>query len=104
MFVHLARRTSVILFDEPTSAMDPWAEIQWLNQLRQFVRQRIAVLVTHRFTTAMFADVIHVMAEGRIVESGSHEKLLAMDGLYAEGWAAQKGLAPMVVPKLSQIP
>jgi ATP-binding cassette subfamily B protein len=88
----LARPARVILLDEPTSAMDPWAEIQWLNQFRQLARGRIAVLITHRFTTAMFADVIHVMEAGRIVESGSHDELLAMGGLYAAGWAAQKGL------------
>ena len=72
--------------------MEHWTEIQWLNQFRELARERIAVLVTHRFTTAMFVDVIHVMDEGRIVESGSHDELLAMGGLYAAGWAAQKGL------------
>jgi ATP-binding cassette subfamily B protein len=88
----LARPARLILLDEPTSAMDPWAEIEWVKQFRQCARGRISVLITHRFTTAMFADVIHVMDGGRIVESGSHEKLLAWDGLYAAGWAAQKGL------------
>jgi ATP-binding cassette subfamily B protein len=89
-----ARNTPVILMDEPTSAMDPWAEIEWLQHLRQFARGRITVLITHRFTTAMFADVIHVMEGGRIAESGTHEELLARDGLYAAGWAAQKGWTP----------
>jgi ATP-binding cassette subfamily B protein len=50
---------------------------------------RITILITHRFTTAMFADVIHVMSEGRVVESGSHAQLLAKRGVYAEGWASQ---------------
>src|SRR6185437_13795684 len=44
----LAHPARVILLDEPTSAIDPWAEIQWLNQFRQLARGRIAVLVTHR--------------------------------------------------------
>lgn len=52
------------------------------------------VLIPRRFTTAMFADVIHVMSAGRIVESGSHEQLLAAGGLYAQGWAAQARVSP----------
>lgn len=88
----LSRNAPVLLLDEPTSAMDPWAEIKWLEELRRGARNRITVLVTHRFTTAMFADVIHVVDHGRIVESGSHTQLLARKGLYAAGWAAQKGI------------
>jgi len=84
------RHAPIILLDEPTSAMDPWAEIRWAEQFRRFAQGRMAVLVTHRFTTAMFADVIHVMTQGRIVESGTHDDLLALSGLYAEGWANQK--------------
>ena len=70
--------------------MDPWAEIRWAEQFRCFAQGRMAVLVTHRFTTAMFADVIHVMTQGRVVESGTHDELLALGGLYAEGWASQR--------------
>jgi len=84
------RHAPIILLDEPTSAMDPWAEIRWAEQFRCFAQGRMAVLVTHRFTTAMFADVIHVMTQGRVVESGTHDELLALGGLYAEGWASQR--------------
>src|ERR1700722_3911858 len=52
------RQAPIILLDEPTSAMDPWTEIAWVEQMRRFAAGRIAVVVTHRFTTAMFADVI----------------------------------------------
>jgi len=84
------RHAPIMLLDEPTSAMDPWAEITWAEQFKRFAQDRISLLVTHRFTTAMFSDVIHVMAKGAIVESGTHDELLALGGLYAEGWASQR--------------
>jgi ATP-binding cassette subfamily B protein len=83
------RQAQILILDEPTSAMDPWAELKWAERLRAMAAKRITILITHRFTTAMFADVIHVMAEGRVVESGSHAQLLARGGVYAEGWASQ---------------
>jgi ATP-binding cassette subfamily B protein len=61
------------------------------NGFRQAAAERTAIIITHRFTTAMRADVIHVMKGGRIVESGSHEKLLALNGQYACSLARQSG-------------
>jgi ATP-binding cassette subfamily B protein len=83
------RPAPILILDEPTSAMDPWAEIEWLDRLRQFARGRIVLMITHRFTTAMHADVIHVVSDGRVIESGTHDELLAINGRYAEGWFAQ---------------
>jgi ATP-binding cassette subfamily B protein len=83
------RRASVIVLDEPTSAMDSWAEADWLDRFRELAAGRTALIITHRFTTAMRADVIHVMENGRILESGSHDELIAQAGRYAESWAAQ---------------
>jgi ATP-binding cassette subfamily B protein len=73
----------VLVLDEPTSAMDPWAETLWLRGLRQKAAGRTVLLVTHRLTTAMAADVIHVMAGGRIVESGTHAELIKAGGAYS---------------------
>jgi ATP-binding cassette, subfamily B, bacterial len=83
------RDASLVILDEPTSAMDSWAEQDWLNRFHNLVKGRTALMITHRFTTAMHADVIHVMDRGRIIESGSHAELVAMGGAYASSWAAQ---------------
>ena len=83
------RSSSIILLDEPTGAMDPWGESDWLERFHAAARGRIAVVITHRLTTAMRADRVHVMANGRIVESGRHQELLARGGRYAESWALQ---------------
>jgi ATP-binding cassette subfamily B protein len=83
------RRAPIILLDEPTSFMDSWAETDWFERFRGLADGRTAILITHRFTIAMRADIIHVMHEGQIVESGSHQQLLAADGLYAQSWMAQ---------------
>jgi hypothetical protein len=58
---------------------------------------RSAILITHRLTTAMRADVIHVMSGGKVVESGAHEELLSRGGLYAQSWLAQTA-TPAAVP------
>jgi ATP-binding cassette subfamily B protein len=83
------RRAPIIILDEPTSALDPWAEADWLDRFRQLAYGRTSIIITHRFTTAMHADVIHVMDRGRIIESGSHQNLLAQNGLYAQSWSRQ---------------
>lgn len=83
------RDAPLIVLDEPTSAMDPWAEADWLRRFRGLARGRLAIIITHRFTTAMHADEIHVMVEGQIVEAGSHDELLAAGGRYAESWRDQ---------------
>ncbi|HYG98830.1 MAG TPA: ABC transporter ATP-binding protein [Terriglobales bacterium] len=89
----LMRPAPILILDEPTSAMDPWAEVEWAEHFREAVRGRVAIIITHRFTTAMFADVIHVIADGQVVESGTHDALLRAGGLYAQGWAAQEAHA-----------
>jgi ATP-binding cassette subfamily B protein len=96
----LVRRAQIIVLDEPTSFMDAWAEAEWLQRLRKLVGGRTALLITHRFTTAMCADVIHIMQHGRIVESGSHDELLARGGLYAQSWMAQMQTSPRSICKV----
>jgi ATP-binding cassette subfamily B protein len=83
------RQAPIIILDEPTSALDPWSEADWLRRFRQLARGRTALIITHRFTTAMHADVIHVVHSGRIIESGTHDELLLKNGPYAESWSRQ---------------
>ncbi len=83
------RRSPLVLLDEPTSFMDPWAEHDWFERLRGLCAGRTAVIITHRFSIAMRADLIHLMDEGEVLESGTHPELVARNGLYAESWKLQ---------------
>ena len=80
------RKSPILLLDEPTSAMDSWAEADWVEMLRENTRGQTVLIITHRLSTAMWADQIHVMMGGEIVESGRHEELVNGDGLYSQSW------------------
>jgi len=85
------RRAPIVILDEPTSFMDAWAEADWMQRLRELVGGATTIIITHRFSTARYADCIYVMRQGEIVESGSHGELLALGGSYAQAWQAQVG-------------
>src|SRR2546422_8155860 len=74
------RHSEIIILDEPTSFMDSWAEAEWFERFRALARGRTAIIITHRLTIAMRADMIHVMRYGQIVEAGNHRGLLAKGG------------------------
>lgn len=83
------RSAPLIILDEPTSAMDSWAEADWFDRFRKLVSDRTAIIITHRFTIARRADIIHVMEKGQIVESGCHDELLTLNRRYAQSWKTQ---------------
>ncbi|MGB1249179.1 MAG: ABC transporter ATP-binding protein [Candidatus Promineifilaceae bacterium] len=84
------RDASVIILDEPTSAMDPWTRNRWIIALKEAMQGRTTILITHRFTTARQADLIYVMEEGQVIEQGSHDTLLEQGGHYTQLWQMQQ--------------
>ena len=79
----------VLVLDEPTAAMDARAEAQIFAQFRELARERMVILISHRFSTVRMADQILVIQGGRILEQGSHEALMQLDGHYAHLFALQ---------------
>ena len=77
------RKAEVLVLDEPTSALDAQAEYDVFQRFGQLMEGRIAVLISHRFSTVRMADRIVVISDGKIVELGSHAELMQLDGAYA---------------------
>jgi ATP-binding cassette subfamily B protein len=79
----------ILLLDEATSALDSESEALILEALERLMADRTTIVIAHRLSTVRRADCIHVMDAGRIVQSGSHDKLIGEDGLYARLHALQ---------------
>ena len=83
------RDSQVIILDEPTSAMDPKAEEKVFSKFREPIENQAAILVTHRLSTVTMADCIYVMSDGLIAESGTHQELMNLKGIYADLFETQ---------------
>ena len=83
------RDAQVLILDEPTASLDARAEYEVFIRFSQLVAGRMAVIISHRFSTVRMADRIVVLQNGTVVEDGSHQELVARGGLYAELFALQ---------------
>lgn len=85
----LYKRSDLIFFDEPTSAIDPLAEEKMIQTILEESKEKTIFFVTHRLSSVRHADRIIVIDKGRIVEQGSHEKLMKQNGIYSKMYHAQ---------------
>jgi ATP-binding cassette subfamily B protein len=82
----------ILLMDEPTASIDPLKEMELIGNLRENLKGKTAVLISHRIGFARLADRIIMMQDGKITEEGTHEELLALGGYYASLFNEQKKL------------
>lgn len=89
----LLRNPKLIVFDEATSALDSITEEEITQTIRQVTsgKEHITVMIAHRLSTIMHADKIYVLEKGKVIETGSHDALLAEKGLYYAMWRQQIG-------------
>ena len=83
------REAQVLILDEPTAALDARAEYEVFRRVTELARQKIALIISHRFSTVRVADRIMVLNRGRLVEEGVHDELVASGGEYAELFSLQ---------------
>ncbi|MCU7555263.1 ABC transporter ATP-binding protein/permease [Alteromonas sp. ASW11-19] len=86
----LLKRPEILIFDEATSSLDSQSEAAILHALRDAAKNHTSLVIAHRLSTVVDADAILVMHQGHIVETGTHQQLLAQGGRYASLWTAQQ--------------
>jgi ATP-binding cassette subfamily B protein len=84
------RDAPILIMDEPSSALDAQTELQILNNLKLLAKNKTTLIISHRFSTIQWVDLIYVLDEGKVVESGNHEFLMSLKGKYYSLFQASK--------------
>ncbi len=84
------KQPAIMVFDEATSSLDTATEAEIQANLERVAAQQTTVVIAHRLSTVTRADLILVLADGAVIEQGSHAELLELDGMYASLWRAQR--------------
>lgn len=85
------QKAGLMILDEPSSALDPIAEYQLNHAMLSATKDKTVIFISHRLSTTRLADHIIMLEKGRIVERGTHEQLLELNGKYAQMWRVQAG-------------
>ena len=85
----LYRDNEILIFDEPTSSLDPIAEYEMFQNISMHGKNKIIIFVSHRLSAVRNVDKVVMMEHGRIIEQGSHSELMNMDGKYKNMYSTQ---------------
>ena len=83
------RDAQLLILDEPTAALDARSELEVFERFAELTQGKMALLISHRFSTVRMADRIVVLSGGRLIEEGNHQRLMAAGGVYAEMFEMQ---------------
>lgn len=87
----IQKKSDFLIFDEPTASMDPMVEAKMYDNILKVLKNRGAIIITHRLVLSKLADDIIVLNEGRIIERGSHDELMNRGGIYKQMYDEQSG-------------
>jgi ATP-binding cassette subfamily B protein len=86
-----ARDPEILILDEPTSQIDPYSEKLIIEALREFVKEKTLILITHRFSMIVLVDRVVVLKDGSIAEEGTFKELMKKEGLFSSLYNIQYG-------------